>query len=94
MTPRLLPDDLVDAWQGTLSQWTNKRAHDSLLTLTVMHDQLPWLATCYREFAIDHPFDHLAQERLDAVHRAAMLLAFPTATFFDAPTERLQPFAR
>jgi hypothetical protein len=94
MTPRPLPDDLVDAWQGTLAQWTNRLAHDTLLIDAIKHDQLPWLALCYREYALDNPHDHIAHERLAAVHRAAMLLAVPASTIFDAPTERLPTIAR
>ena len=94
MTPRPLPDELVDAWQGTLSQWTNRLAHDCLLHQAVKHDQLAWLALCYREITVDNPFDQIAHERLAAVHRAAMMMAFPASTFFDAPTERLSPMAR
>jgi hypothetical protein len=92
MTPRPLPDDLVDAWQGTLAQWTNRIAHDTLLIDAIKLDQLPWLALCYREYALDNPFDHIAHERLASVHRAAMMIAFPASTIFDAPTERL-PFS-
>ena len=94
MTPRPVPDSLVDGWQRLLSQWTNKLAHDWILAQAVVHDQLAWLATCYREFAPLGPFDHIARERLDHVHRAAMMLAFPASTFFDAPTERLSHTAR
>lgn len=74
-----VPDDLLDGWQGALSQWSNKLAHDTLLGQAVKHDQLAWLATRYREAARGNPYDPIARDRLKAVQRAATMLAFASA---------------
>lgn len=80
MAPSPVPDDLVLGWRDTLSQWTNKLAHDTLLGRAVKHNQLAWLARCYRESARSNPFDHIARDRLKAVQRAATMLAFTSAS--------------
>ena len=80
MAPSPVPDDLLEGWQGTLSQWTNKLAHDTLLGRAVKHDQLAWLATRYREAARGNPHDAIARDRLKGVQRAATMLAFAAAT--------------
>jgi hypothetical protein len=76
MAPSPVPDDLLDSWQGTLSQWSNKLVHDTLLGRAVKHDQLAWLATRYREAARCNPYDPIARDRLKVVQRAATMLAF------------------
>ena len=80
MTPRPVPDDLIDSWQSMLSQWTNKRAHDALLGRAMQHDQLAWLACCYREAAVDNPDDPIARDCLEGVERAATMRAFAAGT--------------
>lgn len=90
MGPSPVPDDLVEAWQGTLSQWTNKLAHDTLLGRAVKHNQLAWLATRYRESARANPADYIARDRLKGVQRAATMLAFASS----APTSEERRTAR
>lgn len=71
-----VPADLFDRWQQTLTSWTQKSSHDTLLGLAAKHGQLAWLATRYRDAARSNPHDPIARERLDRVQRAAALLAF------------------
>jgi hypothetical protein len=85
MAPSPVPDDLVARWQDTLSQWTHKLAHNTVLGCAVKHNQLAWLATRYRESARANPFDPIARDRLKGVQRAATLLAFSASATHDEP---------
>jgi len=80
MIPRPVPDDLIDGWQSMSSQWTNQLAHEALLDRAIRHDQLAWLACCYREAVVDNPDDPIARDRLAGVERAATMFAFAGGT--------------
>jgi hypothetical protein len=71
-----VPEEVLLAWQGVLSQWTNKIAHDTLLGRAVKHNQLAWLATRYREAARSNPYDSIARDGMKRVQRAATMLSF------------------
>ena len=81
-------EELLEGWQGVLSQWTNRLAHDTLLGRAVKHNQLAWLATRYREAARSNVQDPIARDRLKAVQRAATMLAFATPEREDTTSKK------
>jgi hypothetical protein len=83
-----IPEELLEGWQGVLSQWPSRLAHDTLLGRAVKYNQLAWLATRYREAARGNPHDPIARDRMRAIQRAATILAFAAKTREESSPKR------